>query len=116
MGKNQVVLHGPDGADFRFRDDIDLVIVDLMDCPGPGRPYNRPALVRLTFEYARSLESQDKFLVFFFRSVAVGMLDGDLDDPTCTGLRNLVFEVAQFLMTNFFLPCRFCSLLLLVSA
>lgn len=90
--------------------------LEAMDCPGPGRPYNRPALVRLTFEYARSLESQDKFLVFFFRSVAVGMLDGDLDDPTCTGLRNLVFEVAQFLMTNFFLPCRFCSLLLLVSA
>ncbi|KAK3364044.1 hypothetical protein B0T25DRAFT_434648, partial [Lasiosphaeria hispida] len=28
--------------------------------------YNRPALVRLTFQYARSPESQNKFLVAFF--------------------------------------------------
>jgi hypothetical protein len=90
--------------------------LEAIDCPGPGRPYNRPALVRLTFEYARSPESQDKFLAFFFRSVAVGMLYGDLDDPTYTGLRNLVFKVTQFLIINFFLPCRFCSLLLAVSA
>ena len=30
-----------------------------------GEGYNRPALVRLTFEYARSRESQDKFLMAF---------------------------------------------------
>jgi len=81
--------------------------LESMDCPGPGRPYNRPALVRLTFEYARSPESQDKFLAFFFQSVTVDMFDGDLDDTTCSDLRNPVFEVAKFLMTNFFLPRRF---------
>lgn len=73
----------------------------------PGKPYNRPALVRLTFEYARSVESQDRFLAFFFQSLAIGMLDGDLDDETCADLRDPVFEVAKFLMTNFFLPRRF---------
>ena len=40
-----------------------------------GDGYNRPALVRLTFEYARSPESQDKFLKAFFQSLAIGMLD-----------------------------------------
>ncbi|AGA08896.1 hypothetical protein C770_GR4pC0157 (plasmid) [Sinorhizobium meliloti GR4] len=36
VGKKQVVFHRPDGADFLFRDDFDLVIVDLVNGPGPG--------------------------------------------------------------------------------
>jgi hypothetical protein len=87
-----------------------------MDSRRPGRPYNRPALVRLTLEYARSPESQDKFLAFFFQSVAVNMFGGDLDDSTCTSLRTPVFEVAKFVMTTFFLPRRFCPPLLAVPA
>jgi hypothetical protein len=31
-----------------------------------GNQYNRPPLVRLTYEYARSEESQDAFLSAFF--------------------------------------------------
>lgn len=34
VGKKQVVFHRPDGADFLFRDDVDLV--DLVNGPGPG--------------------------------------------------------------------------------
>jgi hypothetical protein len=75
--------------------------------PARGRhpkQYNRPALVRLTFEYARSSESQDRFLAFFFQSLAVGMLDSAISlDPD---LRESLFGVAEFLMTNFFLPRR----------
>jgi hypothetical protein len=86
------------------------IIGYLEEMDRPGEPYNRPALVRLTFEYARSPESQDRFLAFFFRSLAIGMLDDDPDDDddeTYADLCDLVFEVARFLMTNFFLPRRF---------
>ncbi|KAK4223242.1 hypothetical protein QBC38DRAFT_342709, partial [Podospora fimiseda] len=34
----------------------------------PGSSYNYPALVGLTFEYARSQESRDRFLKAFFRA------------------------------------------------
>ncbi|KAK0703046.1 hypothetical protein B0T26DRAFT_744173 [Lasiosphaeria miniovina] len=46
--------------------------------------YNRPALIRLTFEYAHSLESQDKV----------------------ASLRTLVFSFADHLIYYFFLPLR----------
>lgn len=73
-----------------------------------GDGYNRPALVRLTFDYARSQDSKDRFLVAFFQSLAIGMLNDDkidlTDDDTVAGLREAVFGFAEFLMTNFFLP------------
>ena len=67
----------------------------------PGKLYNRPALVRLTFEFARSSESQDRFLAFFFQALAVSMLDDDVD---LGDLGEPLFGIADFLMTNFFLP------------
>ncbi|KAK5656660.1 hypothetical protein OQA88_4640 [Cercophora sp. LCS_1] len=71
-----------------------------------SRSYNRPALIRLTFEYARSAESQDMFLASFFRSLAIGMLD-DADPPfPDPGLAEAFFGVAELLMANFFLPLR----------
>ncbi|KAK0655416.1 hypothetical protein B0T16DRAFT_396876 [Cercophora newfieldiana] len=74
-----------------------------------GDGYNRPALVRLTFEYARSPESQDKFLKAFFQSLALGMLDDsdgiDLDDNLAS-FRELVFSFADHLIYHFFLPLR----------
>ncbi|KAK0655444.1 hypothetical protein B0T16DRAFT_396971 [Cercophora newfieldiana] len=74
-----------------------------------GEGYNRPALVRLTFEYARSPESQDKFLKAFFQSLALGMLDDsdgiDLDDNLAS-FRELVFSFADHLIYHFFLPLR----------
>ncbi|KAK3384077.1 hypothetical protein B0T24DRAFT_72720 [Lasiosphaeria ovina] len=73
--------------------------------------YNRPALIRLTFEYARSQESQDKFLKAFFQSLALGMLDDndgiDLsDDRVVADFGSLLFGFADYLITNFFLPLR----------
>jgi len=73
-----------------------------------GNGYNRPALVRLTFEYARSPESQDKFLKAFFQSLGLGMLDDsdgiDLDDQLAS-FRESVFSFADHLIYHFFLPC-----------
>ncbi|KAH6635818.1 hypothetical protein F5144DRAFT_591152 [Chaetomium tenue] len=60
-----------------------------------GDGYNRPALVRLTFEYARSQESKDRFLGPFFRSLAIGMLGDDdvnlSDDSVVADFREAVF-------------------------
>lgn len=73
-----------------------------------GDGYNRPALVRLTFDYARSQDSKDRFLVAFFQSLAIGILDDDKtdlgDDSVVADLRPAVFGFAELLMTNFFLP------------
>lgn len=67
--------------------------------------YNRPALIRLTFEYARSAESRDRFLAAFFQSLALDILGhGDLSDEEFADLREPLFGFAEFLMTNFFLP------------
>ncbi|KAK4201575.1 hypothetical protein QBC40DRAFT_305880 [Triangularia verruculosa] len=64
--------------------------------------YNRPALIRLTFEYARSSESQDKFLGVFFRSLALEMLDDN--DGEDASVRGLFFGFADSLIYHFFLP------------
>lgn len=80
--------------------------------------YNRPALVRLTFEYARSPESQDMFLGAFFQSLALGMLDDSVDlgdDSVVADFRPLLFGFADFLITNFFLPRKPSSSRLLDS-
>jgi hypothetical protein len=78
--------------------------------PRPGLSYNRPALVRLTFEYARCVESQDRLLAFFFQSLGLGLDGGSLDDDECADLGEPFFSIAEFLMTNFFLPRRISSL------
>lgn len=82
-------------------------VVSHFEATETSRPYNRAALIRLTFEYARSAESQDRFLAFFFQSLAIGPLDGEVaySDPS---LHEAFLGVARFLMNNFFLPCR-CS-------
>lgn len=83
--------------------------------PGSSRSgdgYNRPALIRLTFKYARSSESQDKVLKAFFQSLALGMLDDNndginlSDNHQVASLRTLVFEFANHLIYHFFLPLR----------
>lgn len=84
-----------------------------------GDGYNRPALVRLTFEYARSQKSKDRFLGAFFRSLAIGMLDDDnvnlSDDSVIVDFRSPLFGFAEFLMANFFLPRISLSSSLLTS-
>ncbi|KAK0651265.1 hypothetical protein B0T16DRAFT_453752 [Cercophora newfieldiana] len=76
--------------------------------------YDRPALIRLTFDYVRSPESQDRVLKAFFKSLALGMLedsddnDGiDLgDDSEVASLRTPVFAFADHLIYHFFLPLQ----------
>ncbi|KAK3364042.1 hypothetical protein B0T25DRAFT_576455 [Lasiosphaeria hispida] len=64
--------------------------------------YNRPALVRLTFQYACSPESQNRFLLAFFQRLLLGMTDGDihLDDD----LHSLLFAFAEDLLFSLFVP------------
>ncbi len=69
--------------------------------------YNRPALVRLTYEYSRSLQSQDVFLRAFFFATALSMdgQDADLNDlQTRTDIRSLLFGFADHLFSQFFVP------------
>ncbi|KAK3935965.1 hypothetical protein QBC46DRAFT_396221 [Diplogelasinospora grovesii] len=94
----------------RFRRIVDYFEAAEQPASRYGDGYNRPALVRLTFEYARSQKSQDRFLGAFFRSLALGMLDDDSvnlsDDSVVADFRSPLFGFAEFLMANFFLPLR----------
>ncbi|KAK3364161.1 hypothetical protein B0T25DRAFT_59010 [Lasiosphaeria hispida] len=66
--------------------------------------YNRPALIRLTFQYARSPESQNRFLVAFFHRLLLGMTDGHGDIILDNGLRSLLFAFAEDLLLSLFFP------------
>jgi hypothetical protein len=102
----------------RFRRIVNYFEDAQQPAPRRGGGYNRPALVRLTFEYARSQESQDRFLGAFFRSLAVGMLDDSIDlsdDNEVADFREPLFGFADYLVTNFFLPRMSLSLGLLTS-
>ncbi|POR32496.1 Uncharacterized protein TPAR_07272 [Tolypocladium paradoxum] len=75
-----------------------------------SNPYNRPALVRLTYEYALSEESQDHFLRAFFRSMALSVTGENVDfgDKDLEGeLRSTLLSFADYLLDNFFLPCLY---------
>ncbi|KAK1827291.1 hypothetical protein QBC39DRAFT_178961 [Podospora conica] len=75
-----------------------------------GNQYNRPALVRLTFEYARTPESQDRFLHAFFRCMDLDMGDDDGDhvdlDDDNDDLARKLSDFADYLLNHFFLPLR----------
>ena len=74
-----------------------------------GDGYNRPAPIRLTFEYARSLESQDKVLKAFFQALTIEILDSNdsIDsDGDIASLRESVFSFADHLMYDFFHVCH----------
>ena len=70
--------------------------------------YDRVKLVRLTFEYARSKESQGNFLRAFFEAVDISIDkndDIDLSDADRrAGLQESVHNFADYLFENFFLP------------
>jgi len=69
---------------------------------------NRPLLVRLTYEYARSRESQDIFLRALFHSMALSLDDQDDVDLECNQeqLCAALLLFADHLFDNFFLPCK----------
>ncbi|KAF0641341.1 hypothetical protein FPSE5266_06725 [Fusarium pseudograminearum] len=72
------------------------------------KPYNRPRLVRLTYEYARSDQSKSNFLHAFLGAVNVTMDQViDLDDETVQETIRLALNAfADFLIDNFFLPLK----------
>ncbi|KAK5994114.1 hypothetical protein PT974_07554 [Cladobotryum mycophilum] len=73
-------------------------------------PYNRPVLVRLTYEHARSVESQDNFMRAFFESIELSIEadeDIDLSDESFEKqLRERFYGFADYLVENFFLPLK----------
>jgi hypothetical protein len=80
-----------------------------------GTTYSRPLLIRYTYEYARSLESRDVFFRSFFRCMGLSLDadDGsqednrlDLDSGQVEALSSLFFTFADYLLDNFFLPCK----------
>ena len=98
-------------------------IIDRFDVVGRGEvisdniTFNRPRLVRLTYEYALSDRSRDMLLAAFFQSLGLS-----LDEPSGADvdhfsdeerIRSGVFSFAEYLMDNFFLPCKLISLQLL---
>jgi len=78
-----------------------------------GTTYSRPLLIRYTYEYARSQESRDIFFRSFFRSLGLSSLDADddndllrLEGGQVEDLRSAFFAFADYLLDNFFLPCK----------
>ncbi|KEZ42415.1 Uncharacterized protein SAPIO_CDS5603 [Scedosporium apiospermum] len=76
----------------------------------PSDEYNRPKLIRLIYEYARSAESQDIFLQAFAQALELSMdheddVDfgsGQLEEP----LGSALYRFADHLFDHFFLPLR----------
>lgn len=78
---------------------------------GPATTYNRPALVRLTYEYALSDESKDLLLQAFLNAMELELdYDGNDANIDLEGLRPRLFGFANHLMDSFFLPSGSSSL------
>ena len=71
-----------------------------------SKSYNRPRLVRLTYEYALSQESRDLFLRAFFRSVQLQINDEEdlVVEHIAQRIQPDVFGFAECLMEDIFLP------------
>lgn len=86
-------------------------LVNHFDVPdGSSKGYDRLKLVRLTHEYAHSEESKGNFLRAFFESADLpidGDEDIDLGDADRQAkLRDSLFNFAEYLFENFFLPLK----------
>lgn len=72
--------------------------------------YNHCLLVQYSYEYSRSAESKDMFLRAFFDTMPVtldGNKDIDFSDKNLEEqLREAFVEFADYLLDNFFLPCK----------
>ncbi|KAI0423039.1 hypothetical protein F5X98DRAFT_360154 [Xylaria grammica] len=71
-------------------------------------PYNRSQLIRFTYQYAPSEQSQDNLLRAFFQAITLS-LDDD-DDFDFDELRPKFFGFADYLLDNFLLPSRVSAL------
>ncbi|KAK3296222.1 uncharacterized protein B0H64DRAFT_432815 [Chaetomium fimeti] len=78
---------------------------------GGDSQYNRPRLVRLTYEYARSEASKDMLLRAFFLSTGLSLNDDDLDFENGEEELNLgLSRFADYLFESLFLPLRASAL------
>lgn len=71
--------------------------------------YNRPLLIRVTYEYAQSEISRDIYLQTFLRSMSLSIVEDDVDlgsEDANMNLRTTLFGFADYLLDNFFLPCK----------
>lgn len=85
-------------------------LVSHFDVPdSSSKGYDRVKLIQLTYHYARSEESKDNFLRAFFESADLpidGDEDIDLGDADRQAkLYDSLFNFAEYLFENFFLPC-----------
>ncbi|GAP87961.1 hypothetical protein SAMD00023353_1600370 [Rosellinia necatrix] len=67
-------------------------------------PYNRSQLIRFTYQYALSEQSQDNLLRAFFRAITLSVNDDE--DINFDELRSKFFSFADYLLDNFFLPLK----------
>ncbi|TGJ83076.1 hypothetical protein E0Z10_g5688 [Xylaria hypoxylon] len=81
-------------------------IVDYFNTDDPSNrsPYGRSQLIRFTYQYALSEQSQDNLLRAFFQAMTLS-LDDD-DDFDFDELRPKFFSFADYLLDNFFLPLK----------
>jgi hypothetical protein len=72
--------------------------------------YKRITLVRLTYEYSLSEISRDNFLRYFFQYISIPMEEdihfNDWTTEQKSDLESSVTAFADFLVDNFFLPCK----------
>ncbi|KAI8647990.1 HNHc domain-containing protein [Fusarium keratoplasticum] len=89
-------------------------LVNHFDVPddSSSKGYDRVKLVRLTYDYARSEESKGNFLRAFFEFAELPIngdedIDLDLGDADRQArLRDFLFNFAEYLFQNFFLPLK----------
>lgn len=98
----------------RARDKFYRIVNHFATDPGDSnnkRQYNRPLLVRFTYEYTRSEESKDIFLRAFFQALDLQIdseddIHLDKNDSESEHLQSGLTQFADYLFENFFLPCK----------
>ncbi|KAK2667991.1 hypothetical protein RAB80_017182 [Fusarium oxysporum f. sp. vasinfectum] len=83
-------------------------VIEHFEPSSTEKPYNRPRLVRLTYEHARSDQSKSNFLHAFLGAVNITIDEViDLDDEAVEEeIRLALNAFADFLVDNFFLPLK----------
>ncbi|OAA53590.1 hypothetical protein SPI_09297 [Niveomyces insectorum RCEF 264] len=90
-------------------------ITSHFETANPGlssAPYDKLKLFRLTYEYSRSEESRDIFLLAFMQSAKLAIDDQPLDltdRDVEASICSTISEFADFLIESFFLPLRASS-------
>jgi hypothetical protein len=85
----------------------------------PNGPYNRLKLLRTTYDYAISEKSKDNVLRAFFNAVGLSMDEQDGLNFSTKEVEDEIFSklvgFADFLIDNFFLPCKLSEAPLFLS-